>query len=209
MSGRKLLLFVIAITAWTSLIAQLKLSFGYSTTDTRETVVRFFSFFTVLTNTLVAVFASEQLFSKTNQPGFFANANTQTAITMYITIVGLVFNAVLRNLWKEGGLQALLNDLLHSVIPLLMIFYWWKYVDGKKATYKSIPFWLIYPAVYAIYTLLRGPFATWYPYPFMNVSELGYPAVFRNSAILVLVFLFFSFLFVFLGKKKPVKTDQS
>lgn len=207
MSRHKLLLFIIAITAWVSLIAQLVLSFGYSTTGTTETLVRFFSFFTVLTNTLVAFFASVQFFSKPQQHGFFANANTQTAITMYITIVGLVFNLVLRDLWKEGGLQALLNDLLHSVIPVLMIIYWWRYVDGKKVTYKNIPFWLVYPAVYAIYTLLRGPFATWYPYPFINVIELGYPAVLRNSAILVLVFLFFSFFFVFLGKKKPAQLD--
>lgn len=207
MSRRKLLLFVIAITAWTSLIAQFKLSFGYSTVDATETIVRFFSFFTVLTNTLVAVFASTSLFSKTNDQDLFASANTQTAITMYITIVGLVFNLVLRSLWKDGGLQAWLNDMLHTVIPLFMIFYWWRYVDGKKTTYRSIPFWLIYPAVYASYILWRGPFATWYPYPFMDVTELGYPIVFRNIAILVLVFLFFSFLFVYLGKKKSVKTD--
>ena len=207
MSGRKLLLFIIAITAWTSIIAQLVLSFEYSTTCATETIVRFFSYFTILTNTLVAFFASVQLFSKPATPGFFGNANTQTAITMYITIVGVVFNLVLRSLWKEGGMQAVLNDLLHSVIPLLMIAYWWRYVDGQKTSYKSIPVWLIYPALYAIYTLLRGPFATWYPYPFMNVAALGYPTVLRNSGFLVLAFLFFSFLFVFLGKKKPAIKD--
>lgn len=207
MSRRKLLLFIIALTGWASLIAQLVLTFQHSQTETTETLVRFFSYFTILTNTLVAVFASAQLFSKSPQGGFFGHANTQTAITMYITIVGLVFNLVLRGLAKEGIMQAILSDLLHSVIPLLMIAYWWRYVDGQQTSYKSIPIWLIYPAVYAIYTLLRGPFATWYPYPFMNVTKLGYPIVLRNSGILVLAFLFFSFFFVFLGKKKPIQAN--
>ena len=33
--------------------------------------------------------------------------------------------------------------------------------------------WLVYPALYGAYTLIRGPVADWYPYPFIDVSVLG------------------------------------
>lgn len=207
MKGQKLYLFLIALIEWATLIAQYIVLLNHSQAEITESTVRFFSYFTILTNIIVAIFATAQWFAKLPNKGFFGSANTQTAITMYITVVGIVFNLVLRSLLKEGGIQSFLSDILHCLTPLLMIIYWWKFTDGQKLTYKCIPLWLLYPALYAIYILLRGPFATWYPYPFMNVIELGYPKVLLNSGILVLVFLFFSLLFVRLGKRKPKPTS--
>lgn len=207
MKGQRLFLLFIALIGWAALIAQFVVLLINRQAEITESVVRFFSYFTILTNILVTVFATAQLFSKSLDKGFFGSVHTQTAITMYITIVGIVFNLVLRSLLKEGGIQSVLSDMLHCVTPLLMIIYWWKFTNTKQLSYKSIPMWLLYPTLYAIYTLLRGAFASWYPYPFMNVLELGYPTVLRNTGILVLAFLFFSILFVFLGKRKSTKLD--
>jgi hypothetical protein len=51
-----------------------------------------------------------------------------------------------------------------------------------------------------VYTLLRGPLAQWYPYPFVDVKELGYTKVFINSAMVCAVFIFFSLLFTGIAK---------
>ena len=49
--------------------------------------------------------------------------------------------------------------------------------------------WLGYPLVYAAYSLIHGAVTGFYPYPFINVSNLGYDKVLINMAVLVLVFL--------------------
>jgi hypothetical protein len=33
--------------------------------------------------------------------------------------------------------------------------------------------WLAYPAAWLGYTLIRGASVDWYPYPFVDVSQLG------------------------------------
>jgi hypothetical protein len=49
--------------------------------------------------------------------------------------------------------------------------------------------WLGYPLVYAAYSLIHGAVTGFYPYPFINVSNLGYDKLLINMAVLVLVFL--------------------
>jgi hypothetical protein len=39
------------------------------------------------------------------------------------------------------------------------------------------------------YSLLRGPLAHWYPYPFLNAPVLGYGRVGVNSGLVLLCFL--------------------
>jgi hypothetical protein len=55
--------------------------------------------------------------------------------------------------------------------------------------WKSAVVWLGYPLVYAAYSLIHGAVTGFYPYPFINVSNLGYDKVLINMAVLVLVFL--------------------
>ena len=205
MSARKTYLLILVLVEWFSLIAQCVLHMQASPAAPPEALLRFFTFFTITTNILVAIYATNQLLtSSNNQTGFFARPSVQTAIALYILIVGLVYNTVLRSRWPSSGLQAVLHDLLHTVAPLMVLIYWWKWVDTRRLTFSNIPAWLIYPAVYAIIVILRGHFAGWYPYFFLEAPTLGYPRVFMNSALLVGVFLLFSFAFVFLGKRKPV-----
>lgn len=42
--------------------------------------------------------------------------------------------------------------------------------------------------VYLIVILIRGEIANYYPYPFVNVLELGYSKVILNSVLLTLFF---------------------
>jgi len=46
-----------------------------------------------------------------------------------------------------------------------------------------------FPLVYLVWTLAHGAVSGWYPYPFVDVAELGYPRALANIAGLVLVFL--------------------
>jgi hypothetical protein len=80
------------------------------------------------------------------------------------------------------------DNILHAFIPFLMLVYWILFLSAKKIKVQTIPYWLIYPVVYLVYTLIRGSFVDFYPYPFVNVNKLGYNKVLLNSSFLVLFF---------------------
>ena len=199
--GRNIILAILVITGWFALITQFYLIINNRIASIGETIARYFGFFTILTNIIVAVCCIVLLFKPASGPGnFFSKANTQTAITVYITVVGFVYNIILRFLWKPEGLQMIVDELLHTVIPLLFIVQWYVYAPKQGLKWKNIFPWLLYPLFYLIYTLLRGSFSGFYPYPFINVNELGYNKVWVNCIGLLLFFLLLSLLFVAIAK---------
>jgi hypothetical protein len=48
--------------------------------------------------------------------------------------------------------------------------------------------WLIYPVGYAAYSLLHGAVTGFYPYPFLDVTQLGYERVLLNMGVLTAAF---------------------
>lgn len=198
----QLCLSVIAVTGWFALIAQFYLIIANRTVSVPETIIRYFTFFTILSNILVTLCATFLLLTPRSRTGhFFLRPATLTAIAVYITIVGgLVYNLILRQIWAPHGLQKVVDELLHTVIPVLFVFFWATWAPKKALQWKNIGGWLIFPACYVIIVLIRGALSGHYPYPFLDVKQLGYGQTLLNSGLLVLVFLFFSFLPVAIGK---------
>ncbi len=163
--------------------------------------MRFFFFFTILTNILVAIYFSANLFNRNDKLSLLFNKRgTLTAITVYITMVGLVYQVVLRKTSHPQGLQRPVDELLHSVIPILVIIFWILYEKKSLLKYGQIPGWLIYPFVYLIAILIVGSFTVYHPYPFVDVSVLGMFKVLMNSFVLLLVFSGASAFFISIEK---------
>jgi hypothetical protein len=137
---------------------------------------------------------------KSRQGEFFSQPRVSTAITAYITFVWIAYNILLRHLWNPTGLQLIVDELLHSFIPILTILYWLIFVSKSELQWKSILLWMIYPLIYLMYILTRGALSGFYPYPFIDVNDLGYSKVFLNDAGLIIAFLLLSLLFVAIGK---------
>src|SRR5678810_680393 len=110
-----------AIITWFAVIVQFYLLMKNNPAPTAlEKVLRFFGYFTVDTNILVALsFTFIALKSNSRFGKFFTNASTVTAITTYIIIVGITYNVFLRSAWDPQGLKKLADELLHSVIPIV------------------------------------------------------------------------------------------
>jgi hypothetical protein len=165
-----------------------------------ETTIRFLSFYTILTNTLVAVYFIRLSYRSLKNKG---NSKTDfeilTAITVYITIVGLVYQILLRNTWSPTGMQKLVDELLHSVNPVLVILFWFLNRKNYSLSYSKIALWLVYPLVYLFYVLVRGYFSNFYPYPFIDVSTLGLSLVLVNSLGITLLFIAVSTFFIWLS----------
>jgi hypothetical protein len=135
---------------------------------------------------------------------FFSDNGVLTAVTIYILIVGLVYNIILRSQWNPKGLQLIVDNGLHTATPLLTLLYCFFYVSVKEVGWKQTPAWLIYPVLYLVYVLIRGSFSNFYPYFFINVSNLGYPIALQNAGLVSAAFLVVSFLLLWLGKMKRV-----
>lgn len=198
---KKILAFGFAVIGWFAVITQYVLMLENSAVSMGEATIRFFSFFTILTNILVAVYFSFQVFEAKHPKLRIHRPGTLTALTVYITVVGLGYQILLRHLWSPTGLQWLVDELLHSVIPVLVILYWYLYEHTTAVDFRRMVTWLLYPFVYLTYIILRGHISGFYPYPFVNVTDLGLAQVFINSFLFALVFVLVSFVFISFGRK--------
>ncbi len=193
---------IAAIIVWFALVLQLKLSIGQFGGDVWSALKLYLSFFTILTNILVACCLTFINLAKgTKMSLFFKKSSTQTAINVYILIVGLIYNVLLRGLTHPVGWYRLADELLHVVNPLLFLVYWVFFVSKERLQYKDALKWLIYPSAYVLFIIVRGYLIKQYPYPFINVVELGYPKALLNTGVILFIFWLLSLLFVLIGKK--------
>ncbi len=200
----RLTMLIIAIMAWFALGLQLYLLVSngeQSGLTPLGAVWRFLAFFTILSNLLVAISLTCILNNPESRLGrFFSKPSTLAAISLYILIVGIVYNAILRSLWQPVGLQKWADELLHVVIPVFYVCYWLIFVPKGSLKWSLMIVWLLYPALYLAYALIRGRLEGFYPYPFINVTELGYGKVMTNAAALLVVFMVGGALFVGIDK---------
>lgn len=209
----RLTMLIIALTAWFTLGLQLYLLVSnaeQSGMTPLGAVGRFLAFFTILTNLLVAISLTFILINAESRLGlFFSKTSTQAAISLYILIVGIVYNAILRSLWQPVGFQKWADELLHVVIPVLYVCYWLIFVPKGSLKWSHVIVWLLYPALYLAYALIRGHLEGFYPYPFINVTELGYSKVMTNAVALLVVFMAGGALFVGIDKLMKRATRAS
>ncbi|MBC3302805.1 Pr6Pr family membrane protein [Pseudomonas sp. SWRI18] len=174
-----------ALAGWAGLVIQQYLIF-YSRWESGASLlgglINFFSFFTVLTNTLAVVVLSYAWVARDSAAKrFFSGPVISSGITVSILVVGLAYNLLLRHLWQPEGFQFIADELLHDVMPVLFFIYWWRCVPKGHLRLKHIAGWVVYPLVYFGYALLRGDLLGQYQYPFIDVLTLGYPQVFVNA----------------------------
>lgn len=197
-----------ALAGWVGLAIQQYLIF-YSRWSTGASLwgglVNFFSFFTVLTNTLVVVVLSYAVVDRDSAAKrFFLAPRVSSAIVASIVLVSLAYNLLLRHLWQPEGFQFIADELLHDVMPLLFVVYWWRCVPKGTLQCKHIGLWVLYPLVYFAYMLLRGDLLGQYQYPFFDVGTLGYPQVFVNAGGILAGFVLIALAVVGLDKSiKP------
>ena len=191
------------IIGWFAVIAQLFLMLENRQADIPETIIRFFSFFTILTNILVALFLTTSVFRLKKFPfNLFLAKGTLTAITAFIVIVGLVYQIVLRQIWEPTGLQYIIDELLHTIIPLFMLGYWFFNIRKEDLLLKHVFKWLIYPTIYLIFIIVRGYLSGYYPYPFLNIEEIGFDGVLINIVIIFTLTIAIIIALYFIGKYK-------
>lgn len=192
-----------AIMGWFAVIMQFYLHMQNSPVPVAEKLLRFFGYFTIDTNILCALFLTFIALQSTSRPGlFFRKTTTATALTVYIIIVGITYNILLRNTWNPQGMQKFVDELLHSVIPVYLILFWFIFIPGKNLKWKNAFPWLVYPILYMVYAIILGAITKFYPYPFVDVNKLGYTKALTNSLIVLALIFLLSLALISLGKTR-------
>ncbi|TDV70117.1 Pr6Pr family membrane protein [Pseudomonas sp. LP_7_YM] len=176
---------VAALLGWLALAVQLYLILWGRWVEQASVVgglVRFSSFFTIVTNTLVAVALSCAITDRHSAGHrFFRSPVVCAGITTSILLVGIAYNLLLRHLWTPQGWQRLADELLHDVMPLVFFGYWWLFLPKGVLGFKHVLAWMLYPALYFIWVLLRGHVFGDYLYPFLDIGTLGVAKALVNA----------------------------
>lgn len=195
----------IALLAWLALGLQLYVMFTGGgpgkVTHTGLILLNFFSYFTILTNLMVALCFSALAIAPASRAGrFFSRPSTITAVTVYITIVGLVYSIALRAIWDPRGLQLVVDRILHDLVPIATVLYWVLYIPRRTLHWKQAFPWLLYPFLYLVLALARGVASHWFAYYFIDYTLLGWPRVILNVLLISAGFLLVSLLFIWLNR---------
>jgi len=164
-----------ALTGWTALALQYGLMLaGNPGTTPAELTLNFFSFFTVLTNMLVAAALTLPVVGAGTRPGrWSASEGVRAGVTLYAVVVGLVYHFLLHAAWDPQGWALIANVLLHYVMPTAILLDWLLFTPKGRLRWIDAPKWLAFPVIYGGWTLVHGYAAGWWPYWFVNVEELG------------------------------------
>lgn len=193
---------VLALVGWSALVLQYRLILQAGEAvqlSIGEITVRFLSYFTIQSNILVALvltaFVIRPKFDEWTVHPF-----VRSAIATYIVVVGLIYFVVLRSLWAPQGAQWLADVLLHYAMPTAYLAFWLVVVRKAGLRWYDPLLWLIYPALYLAFILLRGHASGFYPYPFIDAGKLTSGEVAWNAAGVMLVFLAVGVLILMLSR---------
>ena len=130
------------------------------------------------------------------------------AVTLFMTTTILIFIVLLSG-YPASELTAVPwdNTVLHYIMPLAIIIDWLAVNRRTAIELRRALLWLTFPLLYLVYSLIRGPIVTWYPYPFLDPRSRGYVHVTVMSFVVTLVFLLFTVLLVTVGNRIRLRSS--
>ena len=163
----------------------------------------FFSYFTIESNLFAAaVFLWGASGDADRRPASVVSLIRGAAV-LYMSVTGVVYGLLLNGYQQE--LQTTIpwvNTVVHQLMPLVLVADWLLDPPRDRLTIRRALIWLAYPLLYAVYSLIRGPIAGWYPYPFLNPDHVGgYGVVALYCVGIAIGTLLFTWLVVVTGRR--------
>ena len=153
---------------------------------------RYLGYFTILANLFAVLVLSGAAMGRVRPRREFMAATA-------MILVGIVYSLLLRESWNPQGAQKLADIALHDVQPVLVAAFWLSRGHGRLSL-RDVVAALIVPLAYCVYALGRGAVEGWYPYPFLDVAQIGAAMVARNCAGIAAAFLAMALLLLGLDK---------
>jgi hypothetical protein len=185
---------VIAVVIATSLVIQLALLVeGGADANSGQSGIsvalgvrlwRLFSYFTIQSNLIVLAVAVVAVLRPLRN-GPIWNVVRLDAL-LGITITGLVYAIVLAPQVHLTGAALVATIGFHYVSPWATVLAWLVFGPRPRMTWLTVLGAFVWPVAWLVYIFAQGAFTRWYPYPFLDVTKLGFATALRN-ALFVLV----------------------
>ena len=161
--------------------------------------LNFFSYFTIQSNLLLAaILLCAQIAPRSSIGRWASKPSIRSAVLIYVGIAGIVYVLMLRDVWHPRGWQLLGDQILHYCVPVLYALDWIFLSERGRLSWRDVLWWLAFPAAYSAYTLAHGYISHFYPYPFLDVRDIGLEAVLQNMGLLAAAFLILGGVLTFL-----------
>lgn len=175
-----------------------------------------FCFYTNQSNLLLTVYEL-LLFCTGFYPGGWlwaalTDVRVSCAMALCIWVTHLIYQFVLVPYEQRKGLKFadfggnFGNLCVHYFTPLLAVMQWLLFAPKENLSILCAVWWLILPLSYTVFALLRasggkpiGHTGLLYPYPFMDLQQLGWGKFLRNAAVLLVLFFLLGYVLVGLG----------
>ncbi len=152
-----------------------------------ERLTRLFSYFTIDSNLLIGA-VSVMLAVRPRRDGRVFRVLRVDSV-LCIAVTGIVYHLALRGLHDLTPAGALSNFLLHTGVPAGAVLAWLLVGPRPRISWRTVGWAVLPPLAWIAYTFARGAVVAWYPYPFLDVTTIGYAAAAVNTAVVALVFL--------------------
>lgn len=148
-------------------------------------LVRFWSFLTIWFNVIVAGTCASLMIDPLRDGRVWRALRADGVVLA--AGGGLVHWFLLRPILDLHGADYLADKLLHIVVPVMAIAGWLRFGPRARLDRADLAAFLLVPIAWLVYTFVRGAIVDWYPYPFIDVSQLGYAGAVRNAVAIALV----------------------
>lgn len=157
----------------------------------KESPINYFSYFTILSNLLAGIIFILLFFKPISDfwRGF---------VVLCMTITSLGFIVLLRG--NNDSLLPGISLLFHYIAPMLVVIDW-LLIPSQKITIKQIALWLLFLLFYLLYSLIRGFVTHWYPYNFLDETNVGVHGVIIYTGILLVTSIVLSWILSQTGGK--------
>lgn len=184
---------LIALVAGITLLARLYLSAGIFDSYGKA-LAHLSQFFTILTNTIILVLMT--LIAAGRNP----DARLVKAAVIAIIVVGLVYHWLLAHLVELSGLTLLVDHGVHTIVPLLCLSWWIAWAPKPGFFAGDLLLWIAWPVIYCIYILVRASGSGFYPYPFLDLPEIGWTGLATNVVGLTIGFIVIGLILTAIGR---------
>ncbi len=206
----RLLRSLTAVIAWAAVLVQMVMSIrhGLAAGDSfARATIDYFSYFTVTTNTLVALVLTVPWLAPESPAATWLARPHMTAMTCAaIIVVGLAYHVLLSSINHPTGIEYVTDLGLHYIVPTLFTLHWVLAAPKAGLRFAHLPWFAVYPTAYFLYLVARGAMVGEYPYFFVDVNTIGLGGAARNAAgILAFYLVVGAFLLLVTSKQRAVE----
>ena len=144
---------------------------------------RLFSYFTIQSNLIVLAAALVLVLNPLRDGPIWRVVQLDALVG--ITITGLVYAIVLAPQVHLTGAALVATIGFHYVSPWAAVLAWLLFGPRRRITWPTVLGAFVWPVLWLVYTFTQGAFTRWYPYPFLDVTKLGFPDALRNSLLVL------------------------